>query len=86
MADGAQYARSRRAPRNRNKNKHEFCGHDDINRLRDLSFSQNQPLNSASDYYTGIFKNKIKTREALDNPKNPEDSTFMFELSELLNT
>jgi len=42
--DGVQYARSRRAPRNRNKNKHGFCRHDDINRLRDLSFNQNQPL------------------------------------------
>ena len=49
MTDGVQYATSRCAPRNRNKNKHGLCRHDDINRLRDLFFSQNQPLNSASD-------------------------------------
>ena len=28
--------------------------------LRDLTFSQNQPLNTVDDYYTAIVKNKTK--------------------------
>jgi hypothetical protein len=35
------------------------------NALRDLHFSQNQPLKSADDQYTLILKNKIKNLESL---------------------
>lgn len=40
--------------------KNRFCRHDDIKLLRDLPFSQNQPLKSSDDYYIRILENKIK--------------------------
>ena len=48
----------------RNLNNKDFLN--DINILRDLTFSLNLPLKSADDWYTGILKNIIKTLEYID--------------------
>jgi hypothetical protein len=44
---------------NRNLKKHRFCRYHDINIVRDLPFTQNQPLKSADDKYIIILKNKL---------------------------
>jgi hypothetical protein len=50
------------------------------NDTRDLSFSHNQPLKSADDWYTEVLKNRIKPQDVVlvDEFREPRRFDFLI--------